>query len=61
MTQATVRLWEEGVGGSAYLDDGSVVALPPEALQGSAFRFLRAGQRVRLRETAEGLRVDLPV
>lgn len=46
--QATVRSWETEVGGSVLLDDGSVVLLPPECLQGSVFRFLRLGQRVRL-------------
>ncbi|MCU1601443.1 MAG: hypothetical protein JWO22_2152 [Frankiales bacterium] len=58
MTQATVRTWD-AAGGSAYLDDGSVVALPPEALEGSAFRFLRPGQRVQVVST-EPVRVDLP-
>ena len=47
MTQATVRTWDAD-GGSAFLDDGTVVDIPREALQGSVFRFLRQGQRVRL-------------
>ncbi len=61
MTQATVREWSEGLGGSAYLADGSVVALPPGCLEGSVFRFLRPGQRivVDLGEPA-AVRVDLP-
>jgi hypothetical protein len=46
--QATVRDWDAGRGGSALLDDGSLVPLPALCLQGSAFRFLRLGQRVQL-------------
>jgi hypothetical protein len=46
--QATVRDWDPEQGGSAFLDDGTVVVLPAECLQGSAFRFLRPGQRVQL-------------
>jgi hypothetical protein len=46
--QATVRDWNPEKGGSAFLDDGAVVALPPECLRGSPFRFLRLGQRVQL-------------
>ncbi|MGB8649578.1 MAG: hypothetical protein WCD35_02840 [Mycobacteriales bacterium] len=59
--QATVREWDPARGGSAFLDDGTVVVLPPECLQGSRFRFLRLGQRVRL-VLDEGVvvRVDLP-
>ena len=60
MTQATVITWDAETGGSAFLDDGTTVLLPPEALQGSAFRFLRSGQRVRLVAT-HPVRVDLPV
>lgn len=59
MTQATVVAWEADTGGSAYLDDGTVLQLPPDALQGSAFRFLRPGQRVQL-VSDEPVRVDLP-
>jgi hypothetical protein len=51
---ATVRTWTPGTGGSAYRDDGSVLELPPECLQHSVFRFLRAGQRVRL-QVVDGL------
>ena len=62
MSQATVRTWEPGEGGSAFLDDGQVVELPAEALSGSPFRFLRPGQRVQLLRDEQGLlRVDLPV
>lgn len=43
---ATVRTWDDG--GTALLDDGSIIELPPELLQGSVFRFLRPGQRVHL-------------
>jgi hypothetical protein len=61
VTQATVRSWDPAEGGSAYLDDGTTVVLPPESLQGSAFRFVRSGQRVRL-VVEDGLvvRIDLP-
>lgn len=45
---ATVRTWDAREGGSAYRDDGTIVLLPPECLQRSVIRFLRAGQRVRL-------------
>jgi hypothetical protein len=47
-TPATVRTWEEDGGGTAFLDDGTVVAVPPEALRAGPFRFVRPGQRVRL-------------
>lgn len=61
MTQATVRSWDEGDGGSAYLDDGTVIEIPRDALQGSVFRFLRSGQRVRLvLDDGEVVAVDLP-
>jgi hypothetical protein len=62
MTQATVRSWDEHSGGSAFLADGSVVTLPPECLRGSAFRFVRPGQRVQLETDARGnvLRLSLP-
>jgi hypothetical protein len=47
--QATVRSWDAAdLGGSALLDDGTRVLLPPRCLQGSVFRFLRVGQRVTL-------------
>lgn len=46
--QATVRDWDPEQGGSAFLDDGTVIVLPAECLQSSAFRFLRPGQRVQL-------------
>ena len=54
MTQATVRTWDGDDGGSVFLDDGTVLELPAEALQGSVFRLLRPGQRVRL-ELASGV------
>ena len=44
--QVTVRAWVPGEGGSALTDDGEVVVLAAECLQGSGFRFLRSGQRV---------------
>jgi 2-phospho-L-lactate guanylyltransferase len=46
--QATVRSWDATSGGSAYLDDGTQLPLRADALSGSAFRFLRPGQRVRV-------------
>lgn len=59
--QATVQDWDEGTGGTALRDDGSVVILPPTCLEGSAFRFLRSGQRVQLHEDAGiVVRADLP-
>lgn len=59
--QATVRDWRADVGGTALRDDGTVVVLPPECLRGSAFRFLRSGQRVQLHvRTGHVLRADLP-
>jgi cold shock CspA family protein len=54
VSQATVRSWDPETGGTVFLDDGTVVEVPREALQGSVFRFLRAGQRVRL-ELEEGV------
>ena len=48
MSQATIRSWDAEAGATAFLDDGTVVEVPLEALQGSVFRFLRPGQRVRL-------------
>lgn len=57
---ATVRTWETE-GGSAFGDDGSVLPLGPDSLQGSGFRFVRAGQRVRLASAPDGTtRVALP-
>ena len=61
MTQATVRSWDPADGGSAFLDDGTVVVLPAECLVGSVFRFLRPGQRVALMtEAGRILSVRLP-
>ncbi|MFN2537600.1 MAG: hypothetical protein ABR549_05540 [Mycobacteriales bacterium] len=61
MTQATVRSWDAEDGGSAYLDDGSTVDIPPEALGDSVFRFLRPGQRVQLElERGVVIAVGLP-
>ncbi|MGZ6744162.1 MAG: hypothetical protein ACXVEC_15425 [Nocardioides sp.] len=59
--QATVREWDAARGGTTFRDDGTVLVLPPESLQRSVFRFLRAGQRVRV-TLAEGVvvAVDLP-
>ncbi len=54
MTHATVRDWDPEVGGSAHLDDGHRVALPPECLTSSVFRFLRSGQRIRLELDPDG-------
>jgi hypothetical protein len=49
-----MRSWETGAGGSAYLDDGTVVEVPATALEASSFRFVRPGQRVRLLLDARG-------
>lgn len=60
--QATVRDWQDGTGGSALRDDGTVVALPADCLRDSAFRLLRSGQRIQLHQRPDGTveRVDLP-
>lgn len=59
--QATVREWRADMGGTALRDDGTVVVLPPECLRGSAFRFLRSGQRVQLHIRGDQVqRADLP-
>jgi 2-phospho-L-lactate guanylyltransferase len=58
--QGTVRDWGPD-GGSAFLDDGSVVALPAESLGDGPFRALRLGQRVGLMVADDvALRVELP-
>lgn len=58
--QATVKDWGED-GGSAYLDDGTLLRLPRKCLQNSPFRFLRLGQRVNLSVVDDVvLKVDLP-
>jgi cold shock CspA family protein len=49
-----MRTWDPDVGGSAFRDDGSLVEIPREALQGSVFRLLRPGQRVKL-EVEDGV------
>jgi hypothetical protein len=61
VTAATIRTWDPEGGGTALLDDGSVLEVAPDALQGSSFRFVRPGQRVRA-EIVDGVvvRVDLP-
>lgn len=57
---ATVRTWDDD-GGSAFGDDGSVLALGADALQGSGFRFVRVGQRVRVAASPDGTtRLALP-
>ena len=45
--QATVAAWGP-TGGSAVLDSGRRLALAPELLAASVFRFVRPGQRVDL-------------
>jgi hypothetical protein len=58
--QATVRDWSQE-GGSAFLDDGSVLGLPADVLRDGPFRLLRAGQRVALTiEEGRVRRVELP-
>jgi 2-phospho-L-lactate guanylyltransferase len=57
---ATVRTWGDG-GGSAFADDGTVLELGAESLQGSGFRFVRVGQRVRVASAPGGsTRLSLP-
>ena len=58
--QATVKEWSV-TGGCVLLDDGSELALPADALDGSRFRSLRLGQRLQLTVT-DGVvvSVDLP-
>lgn len=59
--QATVRDWDPSAGGSAFLDDGTVMILPLECLQDSVFRFLRLGQRIELEVRGQQVvRVGLP-
>jgi hypothetical protein len=60
--QATIRSYDDADGGSAFLDDGTVVPLPPHALASSHFRFVRPGQRVRLVHDEDGavIGIDLP-
>ena len=59
--QATVKDWTPGVGGSAFRDDGSTIALPAECLRESVFRFLRIGQRIQVElEDDVALSVGLP-
>ncbi len=56
----TVRQWDVS-GGSAFADDGAILPLAPDALQGSGFRFLRVGQRVRIATAPSGeTRLSLP-
>jgi len=58
---ATVREWDPATGGSAFRDDGSVLALGPDALQDSGFRFLRTGQRLRVARAPDATtRIALP-
>jgi 2-phospho-L-lactate guanylyltransferase len=59
-TAVTVREWDADAGGSAFRDDGSVLALAPDALQDSGFRFLRVGQRLRVATGNGATRVALP-
>lgn len=57
---ATTRTWES-TGGTAFDHDGNILPLAADALQGSGFRFLRVGQRVRLATAPDGsTRVALP-
>lgn len=59
--QATVRDWDLTRGGTALRDDGTEVALPPDCLAGSAFRYLRSGQRIQVHESGGVVvRADLP-
>ena len=56
-----MRDWDPVAGGTAVRDDGSVVQLGPQCLRGSAFRFMRSGQRVQLHVDGDRVvRADLP-
>jgi cold shock CspA family protein len=58
--QATVRTFDESSGaGTLLLDDGRELSFSPAALNGSALRRLRSGQRVRVRLDSEGSVVAL--
>jgi len=58
--QATVKDWSAD-GGTAFLDDGTVVPFPAEALRSGPFRLLRVGQRVALVMVDGAVRsVELP-
>lgn len=57
---ATTRSWDS-TGGTAFDRDGNVLPLAADALQGSGFRFLRVGQRLRVATAPDGSsRVALP-
>ena len=48
--QATVRSYDGGTrSGSVFTDDGTVLSFGADSLAGSGLRWLRPGQRVRLR------------
>jgi 2-phospho-L-lactate guanylyltransferase len=59
--QATVSAFDGATfSGRVLLDDGVELEFSAEALAGTGLRFLRPGQRVRLRTTGDGasLKVD---
>ena len=52
--QATVFTFEDDGSGTVVFDDGHQEGFAPAAFRRSGLRFLRPGQRVRLRRDAEG-------
>jgi cold shock CspA family protein len=52
--QATVLTFEDDGSGTVVFDDGERVAFAREAFVRSGLRFLRPGQRVRLRQAEDG-------
>ncbi|MEO5610727.1 MAG: 2-phospho-L-lactate guanylyltransferase [Ornithinibacter sp.] len=54
--QATIHSMAEDGSGSALLDDGVEVALPPESAVSAGLRHLRVGQRVSIELDEEGQR-----
>ena len=53
--QGTVKEFrDETRSGSVLLDDGTEIAIPPEAFSASGLRSLRFGQRVRFEVEGEG-------
>jgi cold shock CspA family protein len=52
--QATVLTFEDDGSGTVVFDDGGRAAFAAEAFARSGLRFLRPGQRVRLRRAPDG-------
>jgi 2-phospho-L-lactate guanylyltransferase len=57
--QATVGSFDQSTqSGTVLLDDGTEIPFPSRAFAASGLRLLRFGQRVRVRLSADGLRVE---